>query len=217
MKPNRLAPHIKDGEMCENSRTLRLLFLERLADFEAFDPSLNMAFADAWKAAVEQFEGHQTDENTLDLLQYHTQVLANATEKALGLVRGLEYYVEQAYPGMEYKKAEFGLDVIGRKRYKNFADMVNSLFATYDLMMMDLADFTAAGMPASFPSDFLAAANETNLSQRKQEVYKIIRLRLTRQRVEMFNHLYHLHRQVAKAARVIFTHNPVVMELYTKY
>ena len=44
-----------------------------------------------------------------------------------------------------------------------------------------------------------------------------IRLRLTNQRIDMFNHLYGIHRQVAKAARIIFTHDPVLMELYTKY
>ena len=58
MKHHRIVTHLKDSELTEVSYTSHRLFVEYLPQFEAFDPSLNMAFANAWKASTIALDGH---------------------------------------------------------------------------------------------------------------------------------------------------------------
>jgi len=216
MKLKRLAPHLKDSELSEQSHTLHLAFTRALPKFEAFDPSLNAAFAAAWKAAIIKIDGHPSDENTVDELQDCTQLLNEATDRALGQIKGLEYFIWQAYPGKEYKLAEFGLDSLARKRKSNFAEMVDHCFIIHERVLDFEADLLAAGMPPTYPAQLLAAIQDMDKALRKQRKFKLIRIEQTNERINRFNYVYNIHRQIAKAARVIFIDKPIEMKIYIK-
>ena len=216
MKRHRFVSHLKDSELSEQSHTLHLAFTKYLPQFEAFDPSLNAAFAAAWKASIRQLEGHPSDENTLDLLQDYTQLMNEATEPVLDYLKGLEYFITQAYPGKDYKVDEFGLPTIARLRGSNFAEMIDYCFITHELVLKFEADLLAAGMPPTYPAQLLAAIQALQTAMRKQRAFKLTRLALTNQRINLFNHIYSIHRQIAKAARTIYRHQPEMMKIFVK-
>jgi len=211
---SRISSKFTDTELGEKCRTWIYVFKEYLADFQAFDPDLNLAFAQTWLDVVEQFEGHQSDENTLDELQQYTVNLDNALNTLLDKVHSLEYFVDQLYEATPYRKKELNFTTIKRMRYSKHADMLIACQVLLAEATELQAGLSAVGMPPTLLPALEVAIQTTHNCMLQQERFKITRLRLTTQRIEIVNRLYTLHRTVARAAQVIFAHQPELLVMF---
>jgi len=211
---SRISNKYTDTELGEKCRTWIYLFKERVTEFEAFDPDLNLAFAQTWLEVVEQFEGHQSDENTLDELQQYTVELERAMNRLMDKVSSLEYFVDEMYEATPYRKKEMGFVQLKRLRYSKHADMLIACAVLLAQATDLLPQLTAAGMPPTLLTQLEAAIQDAHRCMVEQERCKLYRITLTHQRIEIVNRMYQMHRTVARAAQVIYAHQPGLLVLF---
>ena len=197
-----------DAHLAQNSRTWQSLFVDHLAAFEAFDPNLDVNFANDWMAKIEAFENHPSDKTMLDDLQDKTQTLAENTAVVMGFVDDFEYFVKRAFPDDKRMLLEFGLDTIRNstvvfRLYENVA-MVMRLAQDYN------TELTAAGMPANLSTQCQTALSHFGDAELEQEYAKRLRIRATTKRIKMFNELYAIKQTVHTAAKIVFRSNPTI-------
>ena len=211
---HRLSPKYTDGQLAERSRTWHYIFKDKLADFQAFDPDMKLAFADAWLQQIEELEDHQNDENTVDLLQQYTEDVATATGQMIDKVSNLEYFIDEVYRSEPYRKKETGIANVYKLRYGSATAL---LFACRVLVLQTnkiLPQLSAAGMPPTLMPELEAAIANTDQRMLIQDTYKLTRVELTNQRIILFNRLYLTHRQVYKAAQNVYAHHPVFLKQF---
>lgn len=202
-KPREKHYNFDDSILLQHSRTLHRHFTGHLAAFHTFDPDLDAPFADRWLASIEACENHPTDENTLDELSHYTGELKTARKAALAAAADLEYYVGKAFPANRRIGEEFGLSEKKHLRARTL-NLAIGLVVMKKVAEDYLAELTGAGM-AMTVLDSLQTTQE-NLVQKetRQEYFKRLRLRFTRQRIEKFNHLYGFATTVNAAAQNVF-------------
>jgi hypothetical protein len=200
----RAEKELDDARLCEHSRTWRGIFVERLAEFSAYDPTLNAAFAADWLAKIEDFEGHPTDETMRDEVDQKTQNVQKELEKTMKIVNGFEYFARTAFPNDERIISEFGFEKFVKVQ-ANHISHVALLSYTLVLVAADYAaELATAGMPATLPGDLNSQKDALAEAETLQEYTKRLRLRMTTQRIKKFNALYALHVRVHAAAKNIF-------------
>ena len=76
---------IDDSNLRMKSDEWHILFLERLADFEAFDPTLNQSFANNWLSLIQAFGSNDSDNLLVARLEGDTpaETVVLATELVL--------------------------------------------------------------------------------------------------------------------------------------
>ncbi len=194
---------MEDVILIEHSRTLAELFRQNMADFTAFDFTLDNTFHSNWVAQANLCEDIETDETANDGLQQYTQDAVEARKTCFDAANGLKYYVEKAFPGNLYIAREFGFTERTKVRSKTF----NTLM--WFAVMPEIADYymaelTAVSMPASIITDLNNAIADLANKEKAQEIYKRVIIRLQGQRVEQHNKLYAMDVRVNRAAHVIY-------------
>jgi len=192
-----------DAELFSRARTIRAHFLKYLTNFAGFDPDFNTTFSDNWLALIEDCELHDTDETTRDGLGQYTADLEAAKTKGFLAANDLEYYVNKAFPNNPRKIKEFGLNKRSGLRARTL-NLIIWLFVMKKVADDYTAELTAKGMAPAVLTNLENAAKDIADREIAQEYFKRIRLRLTTQRMEKFNSLYAICKQVESAAESVF-------------
>ncbi len=203
-----------DAELATKSRVWHSLFIDHLAQFEAFDPHLNMAFANSWLAQIDALEGTETDETFVDGQQQVTSDVKDATAPVQLRLDRVEYFVKAAYPNKPRILQEFGFDKMRNPAAMGIARFV--LFGYTLLLVLEhyQAGLLTAGMPATLPAELETALDKLGELEIFQEYQKRVRIRTTTDRINKFNDLYEMHVKVSKAAHIIFYKEPVIAAQY---
>jgi len=210
----RISTKFADTELGEKSRTWHYIFKDKLADFEAFDPDLNAAFAQQWVELIEEFEGHQSDENTLDELQQYTVDLEKAIAQMMSVVHSLEYFIDEIFRDEPYRKKETGIIEAQRLRYKSASALVYACRTLVAKANNLLPQLQAAGMPPTLMPQLEAAIANTDQRLMDQNSFKLTRTELTHQRIKIINRLFLTHRLVARAAQSVYYNNPIIIKQF---
>ena len=80
---------MEDAVLMEKSSTMHSLFVENMAAFTAFDPDLNLTYANNWHAQKEICSSEKTDELIVDEQTGYTEDLEKAKQQAYWLPRTL--------------------------------------------------------------------------------------------------------------------------------
>ena len=205
---------IDDSNLRMKSDEWHILFLERLADFEAFDPTLNQSFANNWLSLIQAFGSNDSDNLLVARLEGATAQVKEKTDAVLLQLDSLEYFVKKAFPGKARILHEFGFEKMRNANTSGTARFTVNAFTMLKLIPDYEAALLAAGMPASLSSDLETATNQLAESEVEQEYHKRLRLRATGQRIDLFNELYEIYRLVNKAAHIIYRHSPAHAGLF---
>ncbi len=207
---------MEDTLLIQKCRTLRGHFLNYTVRFSAFAPDLNATFAANWLALIEECESTETDETVMDQLQQYSSDLDEAKKQGFIAANSLEFYVKSAFPDKKRILEEFGFTERKKARAAQFNQymwmvVMKKIAADYS------AELAAAGMPATFLSDFDATTQ--NLLQREtdQEYFKHLRIRYSRQRIEKMNTLYKYCTTINRASQSVFYNEPEERGLFTIY
>lgn len=203
-----------DGELAEKSRVWRLFFIERQPDFVAIDASLGGTFANDWLAAIETFEAMTTTENLLDEQRQYALDLEDARQSFLKAFQLLDYYLPKAYPDMDGMREEFGLNKILTRDYQRGVRQVVLGYAILIVTDERQALLTAAGLPATWQADTMLLLEKYGELEVLYERQKLKTTTGSNERVRQYNRLFKIHRQIAKAADVIYANDKVVAELF---
>lgn len=195
-----------DADFIAKNRVVRLIVLPELASFTALDPGINSAFTDAWLLNIETCEAHTTDSIVIHQVEEKTSELNKAVTDALKLVSELEYYVKKAFPSEPALWDEFGFAQRSRIQART-PGFILWLFTMQQIINDYEADLLAAGMPATFTTDYDIACGACAEAELKQEYAKRLRLRQTRLRVQQLNRLHTYLQRIQRAGAVIYHNN----------
>lgn len=211
----RKVTYLVDGELCEMSRVWQQLFINHLPQFEAFDPGLNNTFALNWLAQIEALDTHETDETFVDGLEMITKAVKDLTHSALVQLDGFEYFVKRAFVNDARILLEFGFDYLRKPTIiGSSARFTIGGFVFVKLLNDYQPELTAAGMPPALITDFETIIGKLGEAEVQQEYTKRLRIRSTTARIKGFNTLYATHRQVAKAAAIVFINRPDIAKQF---
>jgi hypothetical protein len=204
---------IDDALLIQRSDTIRLHFINYLARFSAFDPDLNLTFANNWLLSIDECEAHPTDETTLDEQQHLTDELEQAIKEGFAAANDLEYYVKKAFPGDKSYREEFGFGERTKARQRTL-----NLLIWLEVMIKIANDYpaelAAVNMPASVLTNLQAKQQNAVQKEIAQEYFKRMRKRLARQRVKNFNTLYGFFTRINNAAQIVFANEKEERELF---
>lgn len=203
-----LASYLRD------QRVWNKLFVDNIADFAAFDATFTNTYATDWRSTIDELTAHPQDFVMLADLAQKTQDVLEIYRKAGQLADDLEYFVKKAFPDDERKLDEFGF------RLLNSVSHATSLkFTLYAQAMLRIAQeyqpkLSAAGLPASWFTDFESAVMNGANAEVAQELAKRYRIRATTQRIKLANRLHSYSARVSKAAKIIYRQKPETAKIW---
>ena len=103
-----------DVEMREDSVTVHALFVNDIADFAAFDQTLDADFGIAWQAAITEADALGTDELYRDQLQQKTAIVNEVMALCRKKYNDVKYFALKAFPTNSAVQKEFGFDNYNR-------------------------------------------------------------------------------------------------------
>lgn len=208
--PEKIVRHYKisDLEMREDSVTVHALFDADVADFTAFDPTLNPTYAGAWQAAITAADAVDTDEHYRDLIQQKTELV----NQAMGLCRkkynDVKYFALKAFPGNAAVQKEFGFDNYNSARQSDtkLQEFMKTMHATAEKYKLTLTEVTI-GYSQPQIDEILTLASQLDADNITQEVFKKEQLTNTQNRITKLNAVYAYRTQIAQAAKIIYEDN----------
>jgi hypothetical protein len=198
----------------QSSRTLRKHFENMLADFTNFDSDFNAPFIADWLAAIEDAEGHTTDETERDEMQYLTSEVQRTLDEFLKKLDELEYYCHKAFDDTDP-------DTLLLFAFDQRAKALQSIprFIMWYLTMEDFYDdqlphLLNAGMPLQLDTDLDTFAGEFYLAEIAQEKQKRLMKVSTRKRIAKLNKVFSFNKKVNAASQVIYRNMPIERALF---
>lgn len=194
---------MEDNILLQKSAVMHAQFVENIASFSAFDPDLNLTYADNWNTHKDICMSEKTDELVVDEQRGHTEDLEKAKTAGLLAAEDLEYYVKKAFPHNKRIAKEFAFNKRSGLRARTL-NLISWLMVMKKVADDYAADLAAVNMPAAVLTTLETAAQNVATKEIEQEYFKRKRLRYTRERMEKFNRLYAICKEVNTAAQSVF-------------
>lgn len=204
---------ISDVKAAEDARTAHgLMTAGDLADFTAFDPTLDQAWLDAWEAELDAADGYITDETYRDEIQGKTQSVENAMSDARKAYRQLKYFVQKAFPDDKAVQSEFGFDEYDSARRSDIKlhQFMLTLFEVATKYNAQLID-PAVAYPAAATANLQTLATNLMTLNIDQELHKKGQTTTTQTRIDNLNTMWVRRQLIAQASKLVYADN------YAKY
>ncbi len=196
-----------DTFMLESAEVMQAAFVGDLADFTAFDTSLDAAFATAWNTAIAAARATATDPTIVGEQKDRTQQVQAAMEQCRNAYTDLIYFAEKAFrtqPGILKKFGKGESYLKARQNQPRMLELMEEIAATATEYT---AQLTAAGAPASVINAPAAAHANLKTLNIDQNLYIKDRMEYTRERIEAYNAVYAIMAQVVEAAQRVYRNN----------
>jgi len=192
-----------DAHMTNSARVTHGLLLEYLANFTAFDATINAAFAAFFLEAIDNAETVVADSAIIDMQTQKTEQMQEAMEKAKTKYGDIKYFAKKAFPKSLATQNEFGLNNYERAR-RSFIQMVQFLDEMHKACVKYQAQLLANGFNATAIDEILTIRAELQAANINQEIFKKQRPKLTEDRVAALNTCYEILCQVNAAAQRVY-------------
>ena len=203
----------QDLDMFKNIFDSCTHFEKYLTDFTAFDPGLDAAFLNNWKAIQEQVLKFYPDK--LEVIQ--GEILLDESITALQKCQTkyieVKYFVVKAFPKNAEALKEFGEGKYSKVRNSPLR-MVQFMETLYGVAMKYKTELIAKGYTQAAIDEIAALANELREDNKKQQLKKQERPTQTRSRIELLNTYYGFGQQVAMVAPTVFATSPAKRKLF---
>jgi hypothetical protein len=200
------------GDMINKIAKVLHVFEKHLADFTAYDPQLNAAYATAWNAAwlnaahlLPLKEEEATVSADKRLTQESERVLALCRDKYIQV----KYFAGRAFPNNKAVLKEFGAGAYSkvctsRLRMVGFMEALHGVAEKYKVQLI------AAGLTQPQIDEINSLATELRNKNTAQQLKKKERPTETRKRIEAQNTFYAYGQRVVEAARFVYRDNEVL-------
>ena len=197
-----------DVTMMGAVRTLVSLFERNLAEFTAFDPSLNATYLANWKA-VQQEAWYTTPDNVAiyDEVAGREKALS-ALDKCIAKNREVKYYAGKAFPANKEALKEFGEGQFAKVRNSPLR-MVQYMETLHGVATKYKTELIAQSYTQAAIDNIAALAQELRDDNNAQQLKKKQRPTETRKRIELLNEYYRMGQPVVNVAQQIFRNDPI--------
>jgi len=203
-----------DAEFLSSSRTLRKHFENMLADFTNFDSDFNAPFIADWLAAIEDAEGHTTDETERDEMQYLTSEVQRTLDEFLKKLDELEYYCHKAFDDTDPDTLLLFAFDQRTKALKSMPRFILWYVTSQDFYDDQLPHLLNAGMPLQLDTDLDTYAEAFFDAEIAQEKHKRLMKVSTRKRIAKLNKVFSFNKKVNAASQVIYRNMPIERALF---
>lgn len=208
MKEKRLYT-AKDSDMYGVVMGSMQFFKDHLAEFTAYDPSLDITFYNNWKAALDELIPLLPNKDKEEAVSEDSFLIADA-DKVLAKCRekykDVKYYASKAFPANKAALKEFGEGTyskvgFSRLRMVQFMDTLHGVATKYKTELI-AQSYTQAAI------DHIATlAQELRADNNEQQLKKKERPTETRKRIQALNKFYGFGQRAAAAANRVFSNN----------
>ena len=191
----------------EIATLMNISFKLDIAEFEAFDPELNLDYSAKISNQLAIVCDIDAD-YMLEALQMEATLKVVDTSKiALSMIKKLKYYIEKTFPDDSFILNQFGFAELPKVRKSQIKLMMFlKNFAKTTIIYKD--QLIAKGLTLEFVDDIEKIAADFEQANIDQDQAKKKRYLTTGQRVKAYNDLWKLISGVAKAGKLIYENNP---------
>lgn len=202
-----------DAYLVEYAKDMRNLYLDDVADFTAFDPDFNAAFAADWLTKITNAEAQLTDEIIVDVQTQYTDAVTTAMKNCQNYYQEVKFFVQKAFKNEKSIQNEFGADNYNniRGNQPQLIEFMRDLYATANkyATQLDAVNFGAAKIARI--RDFADALDQANQNQNN---YIKGRPTITAERIGIYNTLWDTLSLVSAAAKIIYRDNAAKYNQY---
>ena len=202
-----------DAYMTETARVIYNLFVEDLSNFEAFDTTLNSAYANNFLNQVVAAEQVVADTAIIDQQVALTEKADQSMEKARVKYNEVKYFVLKAFKSSLGTQNEFGLNDYERAR-KNRSQMAQFLFEMHAACVKYKTELINAGYNMPAIEAILPIREELLTTNTSQKLFIKQRPKLTEDRIIILNACYETLTQINAAAQLVFMNDYVKQNQY---
>lgn len=194
---------IKDAHMLETARTLHSLFNDHIADFTAFDTTLDAAFATSWLATIDAAAIVVRDSQIKDIQAAKTETVLEKMELCRIKYNQIKYFAGRAFSKNKIKLAEFGAEDYEKVR-KSQALMISFMDEMHKACLTYSTELEAAGLAVGEIAEIETLKIELQDANTIQENYMRARPVLTEERIAILNQCFETTMIVVNAAQVLY-------------
>jgi len=192
-----------DAYMTATSRTIRQLFSDDIADFTAFDATLDAAYLAAWLTKIEAAETVVRDSTLLDIQVQLTTQVNGLMQTSRDKYYDVRYFVKKAFPKNievlnEFGANDFRRDSRSQPRMVQFLDGLHKAADKYKTQLI------SKGLLQTEIDEILTLRTSLSDSNTAQEAMKRGRPVLTDDRIEVLNTCYDATKTVIDAAQRVY-------------
>lgn len=202
-----------DSYMLSTSGALRLLFIEDLASFTAFDSTLNAAFSEAWNVRIKKAHDTMPDSLIKDVQAGKTEIVMAVMEEAKDLYKELRFFSQKVFKDSLSKQKEFGVADYPKARV-NQESMLALLGELHTASTKYATELISGGYSQSKIDAIETLREKLDAAHLEQESYKAGRRTITQERIQILNECYATTKLVIDAAMVVFSNNPARRKAY---
>lgn len=202
-----------DLDMFENIFDMCTHFEEHLAEFTAFDPGLDAAFLNNWKAVQEQVMKFYPDKIEVNQGEQLLEEAISTLEKCQIKYKEVKYFVVKAFPKNLEALKEFGEGKYSKVRTSPLR-MVQFMETLYGVAMKYKVELIAKNYTQPAIDEIATLANELREDNQSQQLKKQERPTQTRARIELLNTYYGFGQQVAMVAPTVFPTSAAHQKLF---
>ena len=206
MKAKRIFPG-PDITMMGAIKELITHFKSNLADFTAFDSSLNATYLANWKAVGEEVWSNSDDAYVVSGDKLAKEEVFSALEKCLIKNKEVKYYAGKAFPANKEALKEFGEGQIAKVRNSPLR-MVQYMETLYGVATKYKTELIANQYTQVAIDEIATLAQELREENNAQQLKKKERPTETRKRIELMNTYYRMGQPVVNVAQYIYMKSP---------
>lgn len=192
-----------DAHMTNFARVIHGLLLEDIANFTAFDVTINAAFAEVFLETIENAETLVADSAIIDMQAQKTEQILEAMNKAKIKYGDVKYFVQKTFPKSLPSQNEFGLNDYERAR-RSSIQMVQFLDEMHKACVKYQTKLLASGFNATAIEEIVTIRTELQTANIDQEIFKKQRPKQTEDRVTVLNSCYEMLTQVNAAGQRVY-------------
>ena len=194
---------IGDAHMLETAYTLHSLFNDNIADFTAFDATLDAAFATSWLATIDAAGTVVRDSQIKDIQAGKTVTVLEQMDLCRIKYNEVKYFAGKAFPRNKVKLAEFGAEDYDKVR-RSQALMVSFMDEMHKACVTYTTELQAAGMTVGQIDEVNTLRTDLLNANTTQENYMRARPKLTDERITTLNTSFETTMTVVTAAQVVY-------------
>lgn len=188
-------------------------FVERQADFVAYDADLGAPFVVQWQQAIDECGGHLNDETIRDQLQQHTQNVKDAMKACYNKFMDTKYFIRKAFPDDVAVWQAFGFDtflVTSRRQL----ELIEFMQVFHSLALDHAAELNTVGYSNADIAEIDTLYEALVEANTAQEAFKGARGTMTEERKLAYNALWAIMQTVNHAARAVYRNSAVGKKLF---
>jgi len=204
--------HLSDPDMIEFIKKL-IGFLENdLADFTAFDSTIDINFLNALKALAAEAAAIVSDNVVIDEMADYTLVLNHKMEECIELYQTLKYFIKKAFANVTIQNKlgmnDFAEDSKVHGKMVFFMRDLSENIGNYKTELM------AVGCNEPNIDKVSVIYAELDAAHQKQESFKNDRIVITHDRIVKYNELWTETMKVVTPAKIIYKNDLARLKRY---